>query len=50
MTTRGMGEAEAKAIGAFIDAALMSANDDAKLASIRGQVAELCNKYPLYVL
>src|SRR5690606_18832007 len=48
MTTRGMGEAEAKAIGAFIDAALMSANDDAKLASIRGQVAELCRKFPLY--
>ncbi len=49
LTTRGMGEGEAKAIGAFIDAALMNADDDAKLASIRGQVAELCNKFPLYV-
>jgi len=48
LTTRGMGEAEAKAIGGFIDAALMNAGDDAKLASIRGQVAELCNKFPLY--
>ena len=49
MTTRGMGEAEAKAIAGFIDEALLNAGDDAKLASIRGQVAELCKKYPLYV-
>jgi glycine hydroxymethyltransferase len=49
LTTRGMGEAETKAIGGFIDAALMNAGDDAKLASIRAQVAELCNRFPLYV-
>jgi glycine hydroxymethyltransferase len=49
LTTRGMGEAEAKLIGGFIDAALMNAGDDAKLASLRGEVAELCNKFPLYV-
>ncbi len=49
LTTRGMGEAETKAVAGFIDAALMNASDDAKLASIRGQVAELCNKFPIYV-
>ncbi len=49
MTTRGMGEAEARAIGGFIDAALTNAGDEAKLASIRAQVAELCNRFPLYV-
>ncbi len=48
MTTRGMGEAEAKAIGGLIDAALMAADDDTKLAKIRGEVAELCKKFPLY--
>jgi glycine hydroxymethyltransferase len=49
LTTRGMGEAEAKAIGGFIDEALQAAGDEAKLAKIAGQVRELCTRFPLYV-
>jgi glycine hydroxymethyltransferase len=49
LTTRGMGEAEAKLIGGFIDDAIMASGDEAKLAKIHGQVQELCQRFPLYV-
>jgi glycine hydroxymethyltransferase len=48
ITTRGMGEAEAKIVGGLIDSAIMNAGDDAALAKIRGEVAELCKRFPLY--
>jgi glycine hydroxymethyltransferase len=48
MTTRGMKEPEMREIGAWIAKALELRNDDAALARIRGEVAELCNHFPLY--
>jgi len=48
LTTRGMKEAEMKQIGAWIAQALEQRNDDAALAKIRGEVAELADRFPLY--
>ena len=48
MTTRGMNEPEMRQIGAWIAKALESRNDEAALSRIRGEVAELCNQFPLY--
>jgi glycine hydroxymethyltransferase len=48
LTTRGMKEAEMRTIAAWIVNALEQRNDDAALARIRGEVAELANQFPLY--
>ena len=48
LTTRGMKEAEMVVIAAWIAKALERRNDDAALAKIRGEVAELANQFPLY--
>ena len=48
LTTRGMGEAEAKQVPVLIDAALMKSGDEAALAKIHGEVRELCQRFPLY--
>jgi len=48
LTTRGMKEAEMKQVAAWIDRALVARGDDAALAKIRGEVAELAEKFPLY--
>jgi glycine hydroxymethyltransferase len=48
LTTRGMKEAEMRLIGAWITKALDMRNDDAALERIRGEVAELANRFPLY--
>jgi len=48
LTTRGMKEGEMKTIAGWIATALDHRNDEAKLASIRKQVAELCEAFPLY--
>jgi glycine hydroxymethyltransferase len=48
LTTRGMKEAEMRTIAAWIAEALEQCNDDAALARIRGEVAELANQFPLY--
>jgi glycine hydroxymethyltransferase len=48
LTTRGMKEAEMRTISAWIVKALEQRNDDAALARIRGEVAELANQFPLY--
>jgi len=48
MTTRGMKEPEMRQIGTWIAKALETRNDEAALARIRGEVAELCNQFPLY--
>jgi glycine hydroxymethyltransferase len=48
LTTRGMKEPEMRTIAKWIAEALEHRNDEAKLAQIRGQVAELAEQYPLY--
>jgi glycine hydroxymethyltransferase len=48
LTTRGMKEPEMRQIGAWIAKALEVRNDDAALDRIRGEVAELANRFPLY--
>jgi len=48
LTTRGMGEGEMRTIAAWIAEALEHRADAARLKKIRGQVAELAEKFPLY--
>jgi glycine hydroxymethyltransferase len=48
LTTRGMKEAEMRQIAQWIAKALEQRNHDAALDRIRGEVAELANKFPLY--
>jgi glycine hydroxymethyltransferase len=48
LTTRGMKEPEMRVIGGWIAKALDKRNDDAALDRIRGEVAELANRFPLY--
>ena len=48
LTTRGMKEPEMRTIAAWIAKALEQRSDDAALARIRGEVAELTNQFPLY--
>ena len=48
LTTRGMKEPQMLTIAGWISAALEHRNDPARLAEIRGQVAELAESYPLY--
>lgn len=48
LTTRGMKETEMRTIAAWIAKALEQRNDEAALARIRGEVAELANRFPLY--
>ena len=48
LTTRGMKEAEMKLIGGFIAKALEQRSDDAALARIKAEVAELADQFPLY--
>ncbi len=48
LTTRGMKEPEMRQIARWIDRALVERNNDAALARIRGEVAELANQFPLY--
>jgi glycine hydroxymethyltransferase len=48
LTTRGMKEAEMRTIASWITKALEQRGDDAALAQIRGEVAEMANQFPLY--
>ena len=48
LTTRGMKEPEMRIIATWIAKALEKRNDDAALEHIRGEVAELANRFPLY--
>ena len=48
LTTRGMGEGEMRTIAAWIAEALEHRSDTGRLKQIRGQVAELAEKFPLY--
>ncbi len=46
VTSRGMRESEMKQIGKWMDEAIAHAGDDAVLARIAGEVAEMCRKFP----
>nr|MDQ3003232.1 serine hydroxymethyltransferase [Fibrobacterota bacterium] len=48
LTTRGMGTDESVLIASLIDEAVKNHGNEAKLQSIRSQVRELSNKFPLY--
>jgi glycine hydroxymethyltransferase len=48
VTTRGMGASEMKRIAALIDRVLRSPEDQHVLQSVRGEVRELANAFPLY--
>ncbi len=48
LTTRGMKEAEMRIIAKWIATALEKRNDDAALERIRGEVAAMANRFPLY--
>src|ERR1700758_5442669 len=48
LTTRGMQEREMRQIAVWISKALEHRHDDGLLESIRGEVAELANQFPLY--
>lgn len=48
MTTRGFGEAEAERIGELIGKTVANLDDEAKLASVKAEVAELLQVHPLY--
>ncbi len=47
-TTRGFKEAEAKMVGHFIADVLDAPNDEAVIARVRGEVAALCGRFPVY--
>ena len=48
VTTRGLGEAEFRILGGWMDEAIKRRADEAALARIKKQVAELCAAFPLY--
>ncbi len=48
MTTRGFGIGEAKILSGLIADVLEKPADEANLARVRGQVAELCGAFPVY--
>ncbi|MDP2107991.1 MAG: serine hydroxymethyltransferase, partial [Rhodocyclaceae bacterium] len=48
MTTRGFTEIEAEAVADLIADVLEAPTDEAVLARVRGEVAELCKKFPVY--
>ncbi|GAB4165443.1 MAG: serine hydroxymethyltransferase [Geothermobacteraceae bacterium] len=47
-TTRGMREEEMRQVGAWIAEALANIDNDQVLERIRGEVRELCQRFPLY--
>ena len=48
LTTRGMKEAEMKIIGGWIAQVLGNSANEDSLKKIKGQVRELCSKFPIY--
>jgi glycine hydroxymethyltransferase len=48
LTSRGMGQAEMKTIAGWIAHVLEGPGEEPRLGSIRGQVRELCDAFPLY--
>jgi glycine hydroxymethyltransferase len=48
MTTRGFSEIEAEKVAHLIADVLDHPGDDAVLSKVRGKVAELCKRFPVY--
>ncbi|MFL5261221.1 MAG: serine hydroxymethyltransferase [Anaeromyxobacteraceae bacterium] len=48
LTTRGMGPSEMREVAALIGRALDAPGDDAALAKVRGEVKDLCRRFPMY--
>jgi glycine hydroxymethyltransferase len=48
MTTRGFDETEAERIGELIGETVSNLDDEAKLAAVKAEVAELLSAHPLY--
>ena len=48
MTTRGLGEFEARALAGWMCDVLDHIEDQAVIARVRGQVTELCGRFPVY--
>lgn len=48
ITRRGFGEGEVRAVANLICDVLDSRGDDAVISKVRGQVAELCGRFPVY--
>lgn len=47
VTTRGLKENDMATVADFIDRALHAKNDPPALAKIKGEVAELCKRFPM---
>ncbi len=47
-TSRGLKEAEMKQVAVWIDRALKNVENDDALGAIRGEVRDLCSRFPLY--
>jgi len=48
VTTRGMADAEMRAIAAMMDRVLRSGGSDSVVDAVRGEVSEMCEAFPLY--
>jgi glycine hydroxymethyltransferase len=48
LTTRGLGETEMREIARLIDETIASATNDAAIERVRGEIREICGRFPLY--
>jgi glycine hydroxymethyltransferase len=48
LTTRGMGPEEMRSIGGLIGRVLAAPDDESELASVRSEVVDMCERFPLY--
>jgi glycine hydroxymethyltransferase len=48
LTTRGLGVGEMETIAGFIDQVISAPGDEAVAGRIRGEIRELCDRFPLY--
>ncbi|MCP1727146.1 glycine hydroxymethyltransferase [Natronospira proteinivora] len=48
VTTRGMGEAEMKQLADWMAHILEDVNDEGRIRRVRGEVQELCQRFPVY--
>jgi glycine hydroxymethyltransferase len=48
LTTRGLGEAEMREIAVLIDRVIQAPDDEQVATQVRGEVRELCGRFPLY--